>query len=443
MKTVRIFLMSILVISLSACSVFQPDGAQTGLTASGVVAATDIRVASEISGKVAQVHVNEGDPVAAGDVLFELDCSLLEAQRDQSQAAVDVAMAGVTATTAQQENAQAQYDLTRQGIDQQQIPARTDLWNASTDSAIDLPNWYFQPGEQVAAVQAEVEAARAAVGIEESNLQTELEKASNADFVSVEKRLAQAQASYQVAILTNDQAQSATNNSELRTASQDALDSATDELRAAQSGYNSMLTSSAAQSVLEARARVAAAHARLDNALERLGSLQTGDQSIQLQVAETGLEQAQAAVTQAQNSLVQANAALRQIDLQIEKCAIKAPQAGVVSSRNLEHGEMIAAGGTVLVITQLDPVTLTVYIPEDRYGQIQLRQQVSINVDSFPGQIFTGQVQFISSEAEFTPRNVQTVDGRKATVYAVKIQVPNEEGLLKPGMAADVAFVQP
>jgi len=93
-----------------------------------------------------------------------------------------------------------------------------------------------------------------------------------------------------------------------------------------------------------------------------------------------------------------------------------------------------------MVVSQLSPVTVTVYVPEDRYGQIDLGQSVTVSVDSFPGQAFNGTVLWISSEAEFTPRNVQTVSGRKATVYAVKIEVPNESDLLKPGMPADVSF---
>jgi HlyD family secretion protein len=442
MKTIRIFLMTILVITLSACSVFQPDNSQTARSASGVVAATDISVAAEIGGKVIQVDTAEGDSVNAGDMLFKLDCSLLQAQREQSQAAADLANAAVMAASAQQENAQAQYNLTRQAVDLQETPKRTGAWTAPSDNAIDLPNWYFQPDETVAATQAELDAAQKALDIENANLQNELEKASNADFVAVEKHLAQAQVAYQVANLTDEQAQSATENSDLKKASQDTLDTANNGLKAAQSAYTGMLTSTAAQSVLEARARVAAAQARLDNAQDRLTSLQTGDQSLQLQAVAAGMKQALAAVTQAQSSLAQANAALKLIDLQIEKCTVKAPQAGVISSRNLESGEMVAPGGTVMVISQLNPVTLTVYIPEDRYGQIKLGQQVSIFVDSFPDDTITGTVQFISSEAEFTPRDVQTVSGRKATVYAVKIKVPNEQGLLKPGMAADVTFIK-
>jgi HlyD family secretion protein len=82
-----------------------------------------------------------------------------------------------------------------------------------------------------------------------------------------------------------------------------------------------------------------------------------------------------------------------------------------------------------------------VYIPETEYGKIQLGDQVSLTVDSYPNETFTGTVAHISEQAEFTPRNVQTVDGRQATVYAIKLIVPNPDLKLKPGMPADVVFL--
>ena len=95
-----------------------------------------------------------------------------------------------------------------------------------------------------------------------------------------------------------------------------------------------------------------------------------------------------------------------------------------------------------MVIGQLTEVELVVYIPEAQYGKIFLGQEVPITVDSFPGVTFIGEVVNISDQAEFTPRNIQTVEGRRATVYAVKLQVPNPEGKLKPGMPADVKFAE-
>ncbi len=440
MKPFRIIFISILGLVLSACSVFQVNNPSPILTASGTVAATEVSVASEISGKVTEISVAEGDTVKAGDVLFRLDCQVQQAQSDQSQASVKLANSSLDAANAQLENAQDQYNLTLQSVQQQNTVNRTGSWNAPADKSFTIPNWYFQPDELVAAAQAEVTAAQQALTTEIAGLQSELQKASNSDFVAAEKRLDQAQIAFQVATSTADQAQTATDNSNLKQASQDILDSATNELKAAQIAYDGMLSTSAAQSVLESRARVAAAQGRLDNAQDRLSSLQTGDQSLQLQAALSGVKQAQAAVSQAQDNVTQANVGLKLTTLQKDKCAVTAPVAGVITARNLESGELVAAGGTVMVVSQLEQVTLTVYIPEDRYGQVKLGQQASVEVDSFPGVTFMGSVDYISDVAEFTPRDVQTVSGRKATVYAIKIRVSNDKLLLKPGMPADVTF---
>jgi HlyD family secretion protein len=79
-----------------------------------------------------------------------------------------------------------------------------------------------------------------------------------------------------------------------------------------------------------------------------------------------------------------------------------------------------------------------VYVPEDRYGQIYLGQPYPVTVDSFPTVVFEGTVTHIADQAEFTPRNVQTVEGRKNTVFAIHLAITNTTLDLKPGMWADV-----
>jgi HlyD family secretion protein len=81
-------------------------------------------------------------------------------------------------------------------------------------------------------------------------------------------------------------------------------------------------------------------------------------------------------------------------------------------------------------------------VPEDRYGEIQLGQQARVTVDSFPDENFEALVTHIADQAEYTPRNVQTAEGRRTTVFAVKLAVDNSAGKLKPGMPADVVFDQ-
>jgi multidrug efflux pump subunit AcrA (membrane-fusion protein) len=119
---------------------------------------------------------------------------------------------------------------------------------------------------------------------------------------------------------------------------------------------------------------------------------------------------------------------------------VRTPIDGVVLTRAAEPGEITMAGGTMLVVGNLSTLTLTVYVPEDRYGQINLGQEYPVTVDSFPKQVFMGKVTHIADQAEFTPRNVQTVAGRKNTVYAVRLTLPNPTLALKPGMPADVTL---
>ena len=119
---------------------------------------------------------------------------------------------------------------------------------------------------------------------------------------------------------------------------------------------------------------------------------------------------------------------------------IRSPIDGVVLLRAAEPGEVTTAGGSLLVIANLDEMTLTIYIPEDQYGQITLGQELPIAVDSFPDRVFMGKVTHIADKAEFTPQNVRTVEGRKSTVYAIRLTVPNPDHDLKPGMPADVTL---
>jgi multidrug resistance efflux pump len=119
---------------------------------------------------------------------------------------------------------------------------------------------------------------------------------------------------------------------------------------------------------------------------------------------------------------------------------IRAPLNGVVLERLFEPGEIATPGSTLLVLGDLFTLNLTVYVPEDRYGQIILGHTYPVTVDSFPGTTFEGVVTHIADQAEFTPRNVQTVEGRKTTVFAVRLSIANPDLRLKPGMPADVNF---
>ena len=215
---------------------------------------------------------------------------------------------------------------------------------------------------------------------------------------------------------------------------------ARDELESAQRDYNDLLTTEAADALLQARADVSVAQERYYAALDLLRGLQTGDQSTSVAAAQGIVDQAQAAVDQAQKGVQQAQANLDLLDAQIAKLVVYAPMDGVVLMRGVEPGEFLQPGAAALTLGDLGAMTITVYVPEDRYGRITLDQQADVAVDSFPGETFSGEVIHIADEAEFTPRNVQTVEGRSSTVYAIKLRVTDSEGKLKIGMPADVTF---
>jgi HlyD family secretion protein len=192
---------------------------------------------------------------------------------------------------------------------------------------------------------------------------------------------------------------------------------------------------------------LAASQRRYDNAVDRYNALLTGEDSLAVKAAVDSVAQAQAnvdsaqsRVAQAQKAIDQAQAAIDLIDIQLGKLVITAPLDGVVLARSIEIGEVVMAGAGALTLGDLSHLTITVYIPENRYGEIKLGDSASVSVDSFPNQTFDAVVIRIADQAEFTPRNVQTSEGRQTTVFAVKLSVQNPAGLLKPGMPADVTF---
>jgi HlyD family secretion protein len=119
---------------------------------------------------------------------------------------------------------------------------------------------------------------------------------------------------------------------------------------------------------------------------------------------------------------------------------VRASMDGTVLYRSVEPGEVVSPGQPLVTIADLDDLSLTVFVPEDQYGAIQLGGVYPVTVDSFPDEVFEGKVSHIADKAEFTPRNVQTVEGRKTTVFAIRLDLPIGDLRLKPGMPADAHF---
>jgi HlyD family secretion protein len=418
------------------------DDSNGTLRASGSIEATIVNVSPEMAGKVAEVLVEEGGAVKTGDPLLRLDDSLLAAQHAVAAVQVDSAKAAVVTAGAALTTAQHQFDMALQSALTAEQASQARDWRFSAPDEFNQPAWYFTQSEQLDSAQAEVDAAQAALDEAIGNLQQVTTGLENGVFLDAEKRLSQARAAFLVADEVKINADYAAEGGGLQAAADDAYNVALDEIRAAQNEYNAQLSTQSAREVLEARGKVVVAQQRYDVAQARLSVLKTGFYSPAVVSAQLGLEQAKAAAEQANFAVSQAQANLDLLEAQIAKLTVYAPAEGTTLTRNVEPGEFVQPGSTALTLADLSNLIITVYVPEDRYGQISLGQQAQVTVDSFPGMTFTGEVIHIADQAEFTPRNVQTVEGRSSTVYAIKLKVVDAQGRLKIGMPADVNFAE-
>jgi len=160
------------------------------LKASGTISVTSIQVAPELSGKILEIKVNKGDTVKTGDILFNLDDKLLQAQYNQADAAVKVAQAKLS-------GAQTQYDLTIQAARQQDKTNRIADWKISSPDS-STTSWYFQKEEKISVLKALVNAAQKSLTDELSNLDSVQKSVSSQDFMAAEERLNQAEQAHNI-----------------------------------------------------------------------------------------------------------------------------------------------------------------------------------------------------------------------------------------------------
>lgn len=195
-------------------------------------------------------------------------------------------------------------------------------------------------------------------------------------------------------------------------------------------------------------------------ALERLDMITEGPRPEEVRRAEADVSQARAALIEAQAgeldivskkqqlATAEANvrrdeAALSVAQAQLGYTVLLSPQAGIVLRKHVEPGEIIAAGTPVVTIADLSNIWVKVYVPEPDLGRVKLGQEAEVTTDSYRGKIYRGRVIFINSEAEFTPKNIQTPEERVKLVFAMKVGLANPDQELKPGMPADVKIKLP
>jgi len=167
------------------------------------------------------------------------------------------------------------------------------------------------------------------------------------------------------------------------------------------------------------------AESEMQGASERLRLLESGTRSERISAQRA--------------SLAASEAEAERVEALLEYAQITAPNAGLITIRHREPGEIVSAGAAVLTLMKPDDRWVRIYVRADRVGRLSIGQTAMITADAYPERTYTGRVVFIASEAEFTPRDVQTTEERVKLVYRVKVQIEGDSSFdLKPGLAADV-----
>jgi len=378
-KTLMAILFSTLV--FPACSWWQ-DGSADSLKLYGNIELTQVDMAFKIAGKLSSLAVGEGDAVTQGMVVARLDTLQLESQRSRDQAALAVAESLIP---------QLQTSIERQKTI---LAAETDL-------------------------------RRAQIAQAEARLQELLAGSRSQEIQQAKALVDEARSQHQQAQQDWERAQTLHRNDDISTAQYDL-----------------------------ARTRFASTAAALQKAEEQLALVQEGPRKEQIEAARAQVAQAQAnlqltdasrlELKRLEQELVtrraqseQARAQVSVVEAQLADAVSISPINGVVLVKSAEAGEVLAAGTTYLTVGETDRPWLRAYINEQDLGRVKLGAPARVTTDSFPGKIYPGRIVFISSEAEFTPKQIQTPEERVKLVYRIKIEVENPGYELKLNMPAE------
>jgi HlyD family secretion protein len=203
------------------------------------------------------------------------------------------------------------------------------------------------------------------------------------------------------------------------------FNSASAVLEQAQQKYDLVKAGPRKEEIEGARAQVAHAQAAVRTAEANRLELQRKQQELVARRAQIDQARAQAGISEAQ----------------LSDTTIYAPIDGVVLVKSAEAGEVLAAGTTIVTIGDIEHPWLRAYVGETDLGRVKLGQQVKLSTDSYPGKVYMGTISFISSEAEFTPKQIQTKEERVKLVYRIKVDVNNASHELKNNMPVDAEIV--
>jgi len=352
------------------------------ISVSGNIEATTVDVSFKISGKIEKLLVDEGDLVREGQVIAILEHKDLLAQKAKAQATYEAAQSKIPAL---RKNIEFQDKASNQEISQAEAAVKAAEFRLQELVTGSRP-------QEIQAAKAEMDQALADV----EKRKTDMERAQK---------------------LNENQFISAQDWDAART----AYEMAQAGYRKAKEQYALVVEGPRKEEIETARAQLSQAQASLRLANTR---------KIQVDVLRRELQTAEVQVKEAAS-------ALEVIETQIGYCTLHAPVSGIVLVKNTEAGEFMVPGGAVITLGDLERPWLKAFINEIDLGRVKLGQKVSVTTDSYPGKVYEGKITFLSSEAEFTPKNVQTTKERVKLVYRIKVSLANPHYELKPGMPAD------
>jgi HlyD family secretion protein len=353
---------------------------------SGNLELTQVDISFKTSGRLVERTVNEGDKVKKGQLLARLDPNQLEHQQERDKALVSSAMSSY-----------------------QQLETSIAFQRATIES-------------DVAAKHAELNEAQARLdALLHGNRPQDIQQSAAA--------VADAKAQLDYAKSDWDRAQTLFKNEDISRQQYDQfrmkVDTATAMLRQAEERLSLMKEGARAEDIAGARAAVAKAQASVKTAEANRLELTRKEQELGARKAEIERSRAQVGISESQ----------------LGDTAVYAPMDGMVLVKSAEVGEVIGAGTNVMTIGDLEHPWLRAYINQTDLGRVKVGQQVKLTTDSFSNKSYMGRVTFIASEAEFTPKQIQTKEERVKLVYRIKIEVENSAQELKNNMPVDAEII--
>lgn len=361
-------------------------GDEDKIRISGNIEFTQIHIAFKTSGKLIEFPIDEGDEVTQGMILARLDMQQQQEQLSREQAALDV--------------------------------AETSLTQHLTSIE------YFK-----ASMEADILSREAQLRQAKANLEQLLEGSRAQEIREAGAAVNQAQSQYALAQEEWQRAQVLYSNDDISTSQYDQY-----------------------------RSRFTQTQAALQQAEQRLSLVQEGPRKEDIEAARARVEQAEAAVQQAEASrleikrkeqevdtrraqIAEARAQVGVIDAIIADGTVTAPLDGIILEKSAEIGEVVAAGTTIATLGDINKPWLRGYIREQDHGRVKLGMRVRITTDSYPDKVYEGRLSYIASEAEFTPKQIQTPEERVKLVYRIKIEADNPQQELKLNMPASAEIL--